>query len=98
MPRHKEKKIEWWNLKKDEYKLKFLASMYDDSWYDMEYKDVEYCILDIAKSKLGESYPGGLYVEKETWWWTDQIHEATTAKKEAFTESSSSSPRYPLSD
>ena len=25
--------------------------MYDDSWYDMEYKDVENCILDIAKSK-----------------------------------------------
>ena len=43
----------WWNLKKDEYKLKFVASMYDNSWYDMEYKDVENCILDIAKSKLG---------------------------------------------
>ena len=54
--------------------------MYDDSWYDMEYKDVENCILDIAKSKLGESYPGGLYVDKETWWWTDQIQEATTTK------------------
>ena len=50
----------------------------------MEYKDAENCIFDIAKSKLGESYPGGRYVEKETWWWTDQIQEATTAKKEAF--------------
>ena len=40
--------------------------------------------LDIAKSKLGESFPGGRYVEKETWWWKDQIQEATTAKKEAF--------------
>ena len=29
--RHKEKKIKWWNLKKDKYKLKFVASMYDDS-------------------------------------------------------------------
>ena len=58
--------------------------MYDDSWYDIEYKDVENSILDIAKSKLGESYPGGRYVEKETWWWKDQIQEATTAKKEAF--------------
>ena len=57
--------------------------MCDDSWYDIEYKDVENCILDIAKSKLGESYRGGLYVEKETWWWTDQIQEATTAEKEA---------------
>ena len=45
---------------------------------------MENCILDIAKSKLGESYPRGLYVEKEIWWWTDQIQEATTAKKEAF--------------
>ena len=51
--RHKENKIKWWNLKKDEYKLKFLASMYDDSWYDMEYKDADNFILDIAKSKLG---------------------------------------------
>ena len=54
--------------------------MYDD----MEYKDVENSILDIAKSRLGESYPGGLYVEKEICWWTNQIQGATTAKKEAF--------------
>ena len=37
---------------------------YDYSWYDMEYKDVENCILDIAKSKLWESYPGRRYVEE----------------------------------
>ena len=48
--------------------------------------NVENCILDIAKSKLGESYPGGRSVEKEPWWWTDQTHEATTAKKVAFTK------------
>ena len=83
-PRHREKKIKWWNLKKDEYKMKFLNSMSDESWCDMEYKDVENRILDIAKSKLGESCPGGRYVEKETWWWTDQIQDATTAKKKAF--------------
>ena len=47
----------------------FLACVYDDYWYDMEYKDVEKCILDIAKSKLGELYQGGLCVKKETWWW-----------------------------
>ena len=52
-----------------------------DPRLDMEYKDVENCILDIAKSKLGESYPGERYVEKETWWWTEQIQEATTANK-----------------
>ena len=46
--------------------------------------NVENCILDIAKSKLGESYPGGRSVEKEPWWWTDQTHKATTAKKVAF--------------
>ena len=77
VPRHKEKTINWWNLKKDEYKLKFLASMYDDSCCDMEYKDLDNCIS-------GESYPGGLYVEKESWWLADQIQEAMTAKKEAF--------------
>ena len=50
----------------------------------MEYKDVENCILDIAKSKLEESSPGGRYAEKETSWWTYQIQEATTAKKVSF--------------
>ncbi len=40
--------------------------------------------MDIAKSKLGESYPGVRYMDNETWWWTDQILEVTTAKKEAF--------------
>ena len=39
---------------------------------------MEKSILDIAKSKLGESYPGGRYVENKTWWWTEQIQEATT--------------------
>ena len=39
---------------------------------------------ELYKGVLGESYPGGRYVEKETRWWTYQIQEATTAKKEAF--------------
>ena len=33
--------------------------------------------------KLGES-GGGKYVEKETWWWDQQVQEAVKAKKEAF--------------
>ena len=36
---------------------------------------VERDIVEIARRELGES-GGGKYVEKETWWWDQQIQEA----------------------
>ena len=44
---------------------------------------VERDIVEIARRELGES-GGGKYVEKETWWWDQQVQEAVKAKKEAF--------------
>ena len=44
---------------------------------------VERDIVEIARRELGES-GGGKYLEKETWWWDQQVQEAVKAKKEAF--------------
>ena len=44
---------------------------------------VERDIVEIARIELGES-GGGKFVEKETWWWDQQVQEAVKAKKETF--------------
>ena len=44
---------------------------------------VERDIVEIARRELGES-GGGKYLEKETWWWDQQVQEAVEAKKEVF--------------
>ena len=50
---------------------------------DGTYEMVERYIVEMARRELGESC-GGKYVEKERWWWDQQVQEAVTAKKEAF--------------
>ena len=84
--RSREKNIKWWNLKNEEFELKFLTQVgetiknnWDGSTCEVEERD----IVEIARRELGES-GGGKYVEKETWWWDQQVQEDVKAKKEAF--------------
>ena len=84
--RSREKKIKWWNLKNEEFELKFLTQVgetIENNWDRSTYEVVERDIVEIARRELGES-SGGKYVEKETWWWDQQVQEAVKAKKEAF--------------
>ena len=76
----------WWNLKNEEFELKFLTQVgetIENNWDRSTYEVVERDIVEIARRELGES-SGGKYVEKETWWWDQQVQEAVKAKKEAF--------------
>ena len=84
--RSREKKIKWWNLKNEEFELKFLTQVgetIENNCDRSTYEVVERDIVEIARRELGES-GGGKYVEKETWWWDQQVQEAVKAKKEAF--------------
>ena len=73
--RSREKKIKWWNLKNEEFELKFLTQVgetIENNWDRSTYEVVERDIVEIARRELGES-GGGKYVEKETWWWDQQV-------------------------
>ncbi len=36
-----------------------------------------------AKEILGET-SGGIYVEKESWWWHDEVQKAVKEKRDSF--------------
>ena len=51
---------------------------------EMNYEELEANLLQLAKEELGETSGGGQFIEKETWWWNQQVKESTKAKKDAF--------------
>ena len=84
--RSREKKIKWYNLKNEEFELKFITQVgetIENNWDGSTYEVVERDVVEITRRELGES-GGGKYVEKETWWWDQQVQEAVKAKNEAF--------------
>ena len=84
--RSREKIIKWWNLKNEEFELKFITQVgetIENNWDGSTYEVVERDIVEIARRELGES-GGGKYVDKETWWWDQQVQEDVKAKREAF--------------
>ena len=49
----------------------------------MNYDELEANLLQLAKEELGETSGGGQFIEKETWWWNQQVKESRKAKKDA---------------
>ena len=86
-PRIKEHKTKWRNLEKDEFKLTFLPKALEilaSVTPEMNYEELEANLLQLAKKELGETSSGEQFIEKETWWWNQQVTESSKAKKEAF--------------
>ena len=66
--RSRETKNKWWNLKNEEFELKFITQVgetIENNWDGSTYEVVERDIVEIARMELGKSR-GGKYVEKET--------------------------------
>ena len=73
--RSREKKIKCYNLKNEEFELKFITQAgetIENNRDGSTYEVVERDVVEIARRELGES-GGGKYVEKETWWWDSSI-------------------------
>ena len=48
----------------------------------MNYEELEADLLRLANEELGEKSGGGQFIDNETWWWNQQIKEATKAMEE----------------
>ena len=81
------KKIKWFRLKDEELKRTFMERVLGEIEYEIHdinewwEKTVE-IILRHAKEILGESN-GKIWENKETWWFNDDVQNATRRKKEA---------------
>ncbi|XP_061706831.1 craniofacial development protein 2-like [Cydia pomonella] len=87
-------KIRWKMLEKNECAEKFKERVIDKmiEMKDMEglnanecWKEMANCIRRVAKDVLGESKGKGI-IDKETWWWNEEVQEILKQKKQAFRE------------
>ncbi|XP_063620491.1 uncharacterized protein LOC134792945 isoform X2 [Cydia splendana] len=87
-------KIRWKMLEKYECAKKLKERVIDKmiEMKDMEglngnecWKEMANCIRRVAKDVLGESKGKGI-IDKETWWWNEEVQEILKQKKQAFRE------------
>ena len=87
--RNREKKIKWYDLKdenkRDELKVKLSeqTERRNQEHYQPEWHEITDTIHECAKQIMGESN-GCKFVEKETWWCTEEVQTTVKKKKEAF--------------
>lgn len=80
-----EKKIKWWRLKevnvREEFRNKVLDSVVErenvEEWWDVNSK----IIREIGVKIVGKTSGKGLPVDKETWWWNEEVQAIVKAKK-----------------
>jgi hypothetical protein len=84
--RKREKQIIWWKLRKEEGEE--LVQRLSEKFEEIEESE-RFCwgetfpmVIDTAKEVLGESIPGK-YLEKESWWWNEEVEKAVKEKTQA---------------
>ena len=76
IPRINQQKTKWRNVEKDEFKLTFLPKAVEILAFvtpKMKYEELEANLLQLAKDELGDTSGGGQFIEKEIWWWNQQV-------------------------
>lgn len=85
--RERPMKINWWKIKEkegDDLDCKITEMLTEQSEVrDWKWNETYPKIIEAAKETLGVS-KGGRYIEKESWWWNEEVQEAVSNKKEAF--------------
>ena len=78
-----EKKTKWWNLKIEEKKEAFYLEMKEHLKKQIEanWSETSRFMRECAERLLGVT-SGKVMVEKENWWWNDEVQEAIKWKKE----------------
>ena len=96
------KKIKWYILKqqekKDELALRLAEHMRRrKEKEETTWEDICHMINTNAKEILGET-SGGKYVERESWWWNDDVQKAVKEKRDSFKKWQSSRTTEDLAD
>ena len=81
------KRIKWFKLKETELCRQFKARVLEEITHDIEDVDEWWnrtmeIILRVARELLGESR-GTIFENKETWWFNEEVKDATKQKREA---------------
>ncbi|CAB3249881.1 unnamed protein product [Arctia plantaginis] len=85
-------RIRWRMLEKEEYacnfKVKVVEKMIEmnarlDKSVDGWWSEMANYIRKIAREVLGETKGKGI-IERDTWWWSDEVQKALKEKKDAF--------------
>ena len=85
--RERTPRINWWKIKEREGD-DLMWETVDRSTEQKEVSELTWMntypiMIEAARKTLGES-KGGKYIEKESWWWNNEVQEAIQNKKEAF--------------
>ena len=96
------KKIKWYMLKQQEktdgLSLKLAEHMgRRKEEEETTWAEICHMINTNAKEILGEPY-GGKYVERESWWWNDDVQKAVKEKRDSFKKWQSSRTTEDLAD
>ena len=87
LPQTKTERIKWWKLK--EHKPQLQASLatldvdFDQPTTEI-WNDITKQITTIASTILGKTKPGRRFIDKQTWWWNEEVQQAIKEKKAAF--------------
>ena len=80
--------IKWWNLRNNlqaqaalRTALTPLGETPEQSWHNLTTN-----VHQVAKSLLGVTKPGRKRIEKETWWWNEEVQAVIREKKRAYKE------------
>uniref|UniRef100_A0A914WD71 Reverse transcriptase domain-containing protein n=1 Tax=Plectus sambesii TaxID=2011161 RepID=A0A914WD71_9BILA len=80
-------KIKWWHLREKKTQLSAaLATIANDPDESVEaqWNGLINQIRTAAAEALGKTKPGRRFINKEVWWWTSEVQDATKAKKATF--------------
>ena len=96
------KKIKWYMLKQQEKKDELALRLAEHMGRRKEkeettWEDICHMINTNAKEILGET-SGGKYVERESWWWNDDVQKAVKEKRDSFKKWQSSRTTEDLAD
>ena len=76
------KKIRWWKLSNKAFKEKFVEEAQEAIRNkELSWEVVSQAVREVGRKVVGET-SGNSKIQKETWWWNEEVQEAVDYKRE----------------